>query len=94
MGLISNLVELWEPYRAAKMALSNTIQSSNIKECSIKHGNQMEKLIGQLSQVLKEGVLTEEFLLDNMQKLINLIRQSNVTLRWMLLHTNALSPSE
>jgi len=94
MGLITNLVELWEPYKAAKMALSNTIQSTNIKECSIKHGNQMEKLIAQLTSILKEGVLTETFLLDNMQKLINLIRQSNVTLRWMLLHTNALTPSE
>ena len=94
MGLITNLVELWEPYKAAKLALSNTIQASNIKECSVKHSNQMEKLINQLSQLLKEGFLTEEFLLDNMQKLINLIRQSNVTLRWMLLHTNALTPSK
>ncbi|XP_045024788.1 WASH complex subunit 5 isoform X2 [Daphnia magna] len=91
MGLIFNLVEVWEPYKAARMALSNTIQAANVKECSIKHCNQMEQLIKHLHQLLKEGVLTEEFLLDNMQKLINLIRQSNVTLRWMLLHTNTLT---
>lgn len=91
MGLIFNLIEVWEPYKAARLALSNTIQASNVKECSVKHYDQSEKLIPQLRQLLKEGVLTEECLLDNMQKLTNLIRQSNVTLRWMLLHTNALT---
>lgn len=94
MGLISNLIEIWEPYKAARLALNNTIQSSNVKDCSSKHSRQLEKLITQLRQLLKEGVLTEEFLLDNMQKLTNLIRQANVTLRWMLLHTNALTPGE
>ena len=94
MGLISNLIEIWEPYKAARLALNNTIQSTNVKDCSSKHSRQLEKLITQLRQLLKEGVLTEEFLLDNMQKLTNLIRQANVTLRWMLLHTNALTPGE
>lgn len=94
MGLIYNLIEVWEPYKAARMALSNTIQAANVKNCSVTHYHQLEKLLTQLRQLLKEGVLTEEFLLDNMQKLINLIRQSNVTLRWMLLHTNALTPGK
>ena len=94
MGLISNLIEVWEPYKAARMALSNSIQTANVKECSMKHWDQLEKLIPQLRQLLKEGVLTEEFLLDNMQKLTNLIRQANVTLRWMLLHTNVLTSGE
>lgn len=92
MGLIANLIELWEPYKAARLALRNTLQPINIKESATKHGLQTEKLIVQLGQLLKEGVLNEEFLLDNMQKLMNLIRQANNTLRWMLLHTNALTP--
>lgn len=94
MGLTINLIEIWEPYRAARLALSNTIQSSNVKDCSAKHAVQIENLGKQLREVLKEGVLNEEFLLDNMPKLINLIRQSNVTLRWMLLHTNSLIPGK
>ncbi len=94
MGLIANLIELWEPYKAARLALRNTLQPSNIKESATKHGLQTEKLIVQLGQLLKEGVLNEEFLLDNMQKLMNLIRQANNTLRWMLLHTNALTPGK
>lgn len=91
MGLVFNLIEVWEPYKAARMALSNTIQSVNVKDCSVRHSDQMGKLLIQLRQLLKEGVLTEESLLDNMQKLTNLIRQSNVTLRWMLLHSNPLT---
>ena len=91
MGIIGNLIELWEPYKAARLALRNTLQPTNIKECAVKHGGQTEKLIAQLHQMLKEGVLTEEFLLENMQKLTNLIRQANNTLRWMLLHTNPLT---
>lgn len=43
-------------------------------------------------QVLKEGVLQEEYVLDNIGKLMALIRESNVTLRWMMLHTQALTP--
>lgn len=91
MGLVGNLIELWEPYKASRLALKNTLQGSNTKDCAAKHGQQTEKLIVQLRQLLKEGVLTEEFLLENMQKLVNLIRQANNTLRWMLLHTNPLT---
>ena len=36
---------------------------------------------------LKEGFLTEEYVLDNIPKLMNCIRDCNVTLRWVLLHT-------
>ena len=92
MGLIVNLIEVWEPYRAARLALSNTLLTNNVRECSVKHGTQMQKLISQLSQLLKEGVLNEEFLLDNMQKIMNVIRRCNVNLRWIVLHTNALTP--
>ena len=37
---------------------------------------------------LKEGFLTEEYVLDNIPKLMNCIRDCNVTLRWVLLHTS------
>lgn len=91
MGLIYNLIELWEPYKAARMALANTIQTSNVKDCSVRHAAQTEKCLTHLRHVLKEGVLTDDYLLDNMQKLMNLIRHANVTLRWMLLHTSPLT---
>ena len=36
---------------------------------------------------LREGVLVEEFILDSIPKLMNCLRDCNVTLRWLMLHT-------
>lgn len=87
MGVTVNLIDCWEPYKAAKAALNNTLKSSNIKEYSLKYGENLKKLIPQTRNVLKEGALTEEKLLDNVNKVINLLRDCNVTLRWIMLHT-------
>ena len=37
MGTTVNLIEAWEPYRAAKSALANILQTSNIKQISYKY---------------------------------------------------------
>lgn len=36
MGITVNLVEAWEPYKAAKTALNYTLDSANIKEQVLK----------------------------------------------------------
>ncbi|GLV32181.1 Strumpellin [Carabus blaptoides fortunei] len=87
MGITVNLIDSWEPYKAAKAALSNTLDSANIKEQSIKYGENLKKLIPQTRSVLKEGSLSEEKLMDNVNKVINVLRECNVTLRWLMLHT-------
>lgn len=46
-----------------------------------------QKCIGQTQQFLKEGILTEDKVFDSLLKLVSLCRDSNVTLRWLLLHT-------
>lgn len=35
---------------------------------------------------LKEGFLVEEYALDHIPKLMNCIRDCNVTLRWLMMH--------
>ena len=32
MGIIVNLIEAWEPYKAAKAALSNSLSTDNCKQ--------------------------------------------------------------
>lgn len=40
-----------------------------------------------LEKYLKEGVLIEEFVLDNIFKMMNVLRDSNVVLRWLMLYS-------
>lgn len=61
---------------------------------SVKYATKMQRLMAPLEKYLKEGVLTEEFVLDNIPKMMNVLRDSNVALRWLMLHSSGLSPSE
>ncbi|GCC29700.1 hypothetical protein chiPu_0008142 [Chiloscyllium punctatum] len=87
MGITVNLIEAWEPYKAAKTALNYTLEQLNIKEQSSRYGASVEKLRRQVQQFLKEGFLREEFVLDHIPKLLNCLRDCNVTIRWLMLHT-------
>lgn len=41
MGMTVNLVDSWEPYKAARSALANTLDPTNIKEQSTTHANKL-----------------------------------------------------
>ncbi|XP_075681849.1 WASH complex subunit 5 isoform X1 [Rhinoderma darwinii] len=87
MGITVNLMEAWEPYKAAKTALNYTLDLPNIKEQACRYAAIMERLHPQVQQFLKEGFLREEFVLDNIPKLLNCLRDCNVAIRWLMLHT-------
>lgn len=46
-----------------------------------------ERVHAQVQQFLKEGYLREEMVLDNIPKLLNCLRDCNVAIRWLMLHT-------
>lgn len=125
MGITINLLDWWEPYKAAKIALSNTLDPSNIKDHASRYASRLEvcvfsffflfflasdflypvmklhssklrlnyqKLINQTRQLLQEGALNEDIVLDHVNKVVNVVRECNVTLRWLMLHTAALPP--
>jgi WASH complex subunit strumpellin len=52
-----------------------------------------QKVLPQTRQLLLEGALTEETVLNHVTKIMSLIRECNVVLRWFMLHTAALSSS-
>uniref|UniRef100_A0A8D0D6N4 WASH complex subunit 5 n=1 Tax=Sander lucioperca TaxID=283035 RepID=A0A8D0D6N4_SANLU len=87
MGITVNLVEAWEPYKAAKTALNYTLDSANIKEQATRYAARTESLRPQVQQLLKEGFLREEIILDNIPKLLNCLRDCNVAIRWLMLHS-------
>ncbi|EDQ84496.1 uncharacterized protein MONBRDRAFT_34678 [Monosiga brevicollis MX1] len=88
MGTIVNLAEAWEPYKAASAALNNTLESSNVQLQAGRYLEALPKLTKQAAGLLKEGVLVEEYVLDNTSKLMRVMRKINVTLRWLILHTH------
>lgn len=88
IGITINLVDAWEPYKAAKNALINTIESSNVTEVAVKHAKNLERLMQQTRALLKEGTLTRPMLIKSIARIVKLIRECNVTLRWLMLHTS------
>ncbi|XP_070556885.1 WASH complex subunit 5-like [Ptychodera flava] len=89
MGIPVNLMDAWEPYKAARTALNNTLDPSNVKDLSTRYEARTNKLNAMVMRYLQEGTLTEEFILDNIPKLMNCLRECNVTLRWLMLHSVA-----
>jgi len=87
MGITVNLIEVWEPYKSAKQALHNSLSTSNCKELAVRHLNEMKTCMRNCSHYLKEGVLTDEFMLKDSKNLEKCLRECNVTLRWLMLHT-------
>uniref|UniRef100_A0A3B3T2B3 WASH complex subunit 5 n=1 Tax=Paramormyrops kingsleyae TaxID=1676925 RepID=A0A3B3T2B3_9TELE len=87
MGITVNLVEAWEPYKAAKTALNYTLDTANVREQASRYATSLDSLRPQVQQLLKEGFLREEIVLDNIPKLLNCLRDCNVAIRWLMLHT-------
>ncbi|CAK1556303.1 unnamed protein product [Leptosia nina] len=87
MGVTMNVFDYWESFKAAKSCLANTCNNKMIKEIFSKRGNSVPLLITKTQQLLKEGILTDDFVLDNISKIMNLILNSNHVLRLLLLHS-------
>lgn len=87
MGITVNLAEAWEPYKAAKTALNNTLDLANVREQASRCAAVSERVHAQVQQFLKEGCLREEMVLDNIPRLLNCLRDCNVAIRWLMLHT-------
>ena len=46
-----------------------------------------------LAGLLTEGAVTAETLLDSVPRILSVVRESNVALRWLLLHMAPLDPA-
>lgn len=88
MGVTMNIIDYWENFKAAKSSLHNTCNGKVIKEIYSKRGDAVPLLINKSHLLLKEGTLTDDFVLDNIGKIINLILNCNHVLRWLLLHNS------
>ncbi|XP_033351507.1 WASH complex subunit 5 [Bombus vosnesenskii] len=83
MGIVINLCDWWLPYKAARTALNNTLESSNVKVIAQNYGQKMKKLICETEEVQLAVTLDESAI----GSLVKLVRECNVVLHWILLHT-------
>lgn len=88
MGVTLNMIDFWENFKAAKSALSNTCNTKIIKEISAKKGSSVRTLLNKTHQLIKQGILTDDFVLDNINKILNVLLNSNLVIRWLLLHNS------
>lgn len=86
MGFLVNLVESWEPFKAAKMALNNTLETVNIRSYANMYGASVPHLLKASTQILKEGNLTSENVINEINNITSILRDCNVTIRWLMLH--------
>ena len=62
--------------RAAKAAITNTVNNTNVKSLAAERGASLKNLMPRIEHLLQEGVLTPDTLLDNMQKVLLINRCS------------------
>ena len=85
LGFVVDLSQAWDGYKAAKAALLNSIALPNVQTYQTRYVGSVPELNKQLQGFLTEGVLTETYALDNIPKLMNCLRDCNVTIRWLML---------
>jgi WASH complex subunit strumpellin len=91
LGFTADLTLVWDNYKAAKQALAQTIQANNVTALKNKCWTRVPTLLTTLGNLLREGVLTEQFILENRSSLLATLRECNVTLRWLMLHSRSVN---
>jgi WASH complex subunit strumpellin len=74
MGHTVDISNTWNQYTASNLALGNTIQMEQVEKLTKVHVKLLKESIDEVNKFLKEGVLIEEYVLDNITKLLNCLR--------------------
>ncbi|CUG56406.1 strumpellin-like protein, putative, partial [Bodo saltans] len=87
MGFTVDLVVAWGSFKAASAAIQGTIAVENVAYYQKRMRASVKTLNKEIAGYLREGVLTEQYVLDNIHSLmLPKIREANVVLRWFMLH--------
>ncbi len=91
MGFLVDLQHEWQHNPAAKSALENTVNLKTVKDLAAKNQEALDVALNELRLYLNEGVLVQDFVLDNMGPLLDCVRNCNVALRWRVLQRKTVN---
>jgi WASH complex subunit strumpellin len=89
MGHNIDLMVEWANYPAAKAAIDTLFTPTFVKQLADKNAAMIRRALSELAKYLAEGVLLPDYLLDNMNTILNNTRFYNVALRWRMCHGKA-----
>ena len=80
------MVNAWKYYPAACNILVSHFTTEKAKDLYKKNLDSIQVLQGEMKELLVDGVITANMALNEGSRLMTVIRSSNVSLRWLLLH--------
>ena len=86
LGYLVDLTQYWGKFDAASKALENNMHPEDIKKLAKHHHDKLKSLKKDLKLYLKDGKLIEEYVLENVTRLLHCLTDTNVTIRWLMLH--------
>eukprot|EP00803_Ostreobium_quekettii_P004137 evm.model.scf_385.1 EVM.evm.TU.scf_385.1 scf_385:2889-12069(-) len=85
-GEVVDLGHEWTNFSRARAALSRAIPPARARKLRQQQLERVGGLVGELNRYLRAGGLQEDVLLQQNSDIFSLIREGNVTARWILLH--------
>lgn len=89
-------IEWNERFPSAQLALESVLPASIIQSINARNAREFKKVMNEMSLYLNQSLFTEMYIVENMDKLNDCMRNANVALRWRILHcsSNRLLPSK
>ena len=88
MGYTIDINEYWKDFKVAFSALEFNRKNNTMKDMIKENLKKIKELDDKIKRYLNEGVMTEESVLNQIEVLLNIMRDSNVTLRFFILQRN------
>ena len=93
MGYSIDINEYWKEFKAAHNGLDFNKKNNIMKDTIIDNIKKIKELDDKIKGYLNEGVMTEESVLNQIEVLLNIMRDSNLILRFFLLQRNITKKS-
>ena len=93
MGYTIDINEYWKDFKAANNSLDFNKKNYSMKDTIKENVKKIKELDDKIKRYLNEGVMTEESVLNQIEVLLNIMRDSNVLLRYFILQRNITKKS-